>query len=79
MGVTSASFPASGNVLVAKEVLMIDMTEGSIKERQSLITRERGIFELISNFDANSVISFTVFPPTFATAFSFLAVNSLCL
>lgn len=45
MGVTSTSFPASGNVMVAKDVLMIDVIEGSIKGRQSLITRT-GIFSM---------------------------------
>ena len=45
MGVTSTSFPVSGNVMVAKDVLMIDVIEGSIKGRQSLFTRT-GIFSM---------------------------------
>ena len=36
---TSASFHASGNVLVVKEVLMMDMIVGRIEGRQSWITR----------------------------------------
>ena len=39
MGVASASFHTPGNVLVVKEVLMMEMTEGSITGRQSLTTR----------------------------------------
>lgn len=38
MGVNSANFHASGNILVVKEALMIHVIEGRMAGRQSLIT-----------------------------------------